>query len=93
MHLHSLTNTGWRSKLIFFYKIVNGLLPDYLYSNLDFSSEENYPLRSAISYKIRPFSSRAKSFKNTFFPYYVNEWNNRKAEIRNAKSVNIFITF
>ena len=43
--LHSLTNKQWRSKLIFFYKIVNGLLQDYLYSYLDFSSEENYPLR------------------------------------------------
>ena len=30
--LHSLTNRRWRNKLIFFYKILNGLLPDYLHS-------------------------------------------------------------
>ena len=29
------------------------------------------------------------SFKNTFFPYCVNEWNNLKADIRNAKSLNV----
>ena len=65
--LHSLTKRRWCSKLIFFYKIVNGLLPNYLYSYLHFSSEEIYPLRSAASSKLRPFSSRTKSFKNTFF--------------------------
>ena len=30
--LHSLTNRRWRNKLIFFYKILNGLLEDYLHS-------------------------------------------------------------
>ena len=87
--LHSLTKRRWHSKLIFFNKIVNGLLPNYLYSYLHFSSEEIYPLRLAASSKLRPFSSRTKSFKNTFFPYCVNEWNNLKADIRNAKSLNI----
>ena len=88
--LHSLTKRRWRSKLIFCYKLVNGLLLDYLYSYLHFSSEEIYPLRSAASSKLRPFSSRTISFKDTFFPYCVNEWNNLKADIRNAKSLNIF---
>ena len=88
--LHSLTNRRSRSKLIFFYNIVNGLLPDYLYSYLHFSSEENYPLRLVDHFLNRPFSSRTISFKNTFFPYCVNEWNNLKADIRNAKLLNIF---
>ena len=34
--LYFLTNRRWKSKLIFFYKIVNGMLPNYLYSFLDF---------------------------------------------------------
>ena len=88
--LHSLTKRRWRSKLIFFYKTVNGLLLNYLYSYLHFSSEEIYPLRSAASSKLIQFSSRTISFKNAFFPYCVNEWNNLKANIRNAKSLNIF---
>ena len=61
----------WHSKLNFFYKIVNGLLQDYLHSNLDFSSEENYPLRSAASFS--PSSSRTKSFKNTFFLQFMTQ--------------------
>ena len=36
--LRSLVERRRGSKLIFFYKIVNGLLPDYLYSYLNFAS-------------------------------------------------------
>ena len=36
--LHSLVKRHWRNKLVFFCKIVNRLLPDYLYSYLDFPS-------------------------------------------------------
>ena len=88
--LHSLAKRRWRSKLIFFYKIVNHLLPDYLYSYLDFYSQENYHLRSASTSAIRPFPSRTKSFKKLFFPYCINEWNNLTVKTRNAKSINIF---
>ena len=34
--------------------------------------------------------SRTKSFKNTFFPYCINEWNNLTVEITNSKSVSAF---
>ena len=80
--LHSQTNRRWRSKLLSFYKTVNELLPDYLCSCLDFSSEENYPFRSAASSNLRPFLSRTKSVKNIFFPYCVNERKNLKTDIR-----------
>ena len=36
----------WYNKLTFFYKIVNGLLPDYLQSYIEPSFQDNYPLRS-----------------------------------------------
>ena len=88
--LYSLTNRRWKSKLIFFYKIVNGMLPNYLYSFLDFPSQENYPLRSASENIIRPIPTRTKTFKNSFFPFCISEWNNLATEIRNAKSINIF---
>ena len=39
---------------------------------------------------IKPSMSRTKSFKNTFFPYCINEWNNLTVEIRNFKSVSAF---
>ena len=79
-----------RSKLTFFYKIVNGLLPKYLYSYLKFPSQENYPLRSALTTKINPIPSRSKTFRKTFFPYCINEWNNLKPEVRNAKQIGVF---
>ena len=47
-------------------------------------------MRSASTCAIRPFPSRTKSFKKSFFPYCINEWNNLTAKIRNAKTINIF---
>ena len=44
--LHSLIKRRWCNKLIFFYKVVNGLLPEYLYSYLDLPCQINYSLRS-----------------------------------------------
>ena len=88
--LHSLVKRRRHNKLISFYKIVNGLLPDYLYSYLDWASQQNYPLRSAKVSKIMSISTRTKSFKKYFFPYFINEWNNLKADIRNTKSISIF---
>ena len=88
--LHKLIERRWRSKLTFFYKIVNGFLPKYLYSYLKFPSQENYRLRSALTTKINPILSRPKTFRKTFFPYCINEWNNLKPEVRNAKQICVF---
>ena len=88
--LHSLIERRWRSKLIFFYKIMNGLLPEYLFSYLDFSTQEKYSLRLSATSMIRHFPSKKKFFKNTFFPYCISEWNKLTVEIKNAKSINIF---
>ena len=54
--LHTLIERRRHSKLAFFYKIVNGLLPRYL------PSQESYPLRSALTTKINPIPSRSKTF-------------------------------
>ena len=45
--LHSLVKRRWHNKLIFFHKIVNRLLPNYLYYYLDLSSQKNYLLISS----------------------------------------------
>ena len=66
------------------------MLPNYLYSILDFPSQENYPLRSAFENITRSIPTRTKTFKNSFFPFCISEWNNLATEIRNAKSINIF---
>ena len=88
--LHSLVKKHWRNKLFFFYKIVNRLQPDYLYSYIDFPSQESYLLRSASACIVRPLPMRTKSFKGTFFRYCINEWNKLKVGVMNAKSINTF---
>ena len=65
-------------------------MPKYPYSYLIFPTQESYPLRSALTNKTNVINSRTKSFKKTFFPYCINEWNNLNAEVRNAKSVKFF---
>ena len=85
--LMSLSKRRWCNKLIFFYKIVNGILPDYLHSCIDFFSQNKYPLRSVSSGKLECIPLRTKSFSKIFFPYCIEEWNTLNPEIRNAKPI------
>ena len=91
--LISLKERRWYNKLIFFYKIVNGLLPKYLQSFLETYSQKTYSLRSQSSDKLKSIPCRTKTFKNTFSPYCIDEWNNLDKEIRNAKSLYKFKKF
>ena len=71
LKLHSLVERRWRNKLILFYKIVNGLLPNgllpNLYSYLKFASQQNYHLRSAKASKIGHISRRMYSRLKSLF--------------------------
>ena len=70
LDLISFSERRWYDKLIFFfYKILNGLLPDYLQSYIEVPSQDNYPLRSSI----KPLPSPSKSFNKAFFPYCIDE--------------------
>ena len=88
--LHSLNKRRWHNKSIFFKKVVNGLLPDYLYSYLDFPSQINYSLRSISASVFKRSLPRTKFLKNTFFLHCVNEWNSFTVQKRNSKSVIAF---
>ena len=85
-----LSKRRWHNKLFFFYRVLNGLLPKYLYLYLTFPTQENCPLRSALTKKTNVIPSRTRTFKKTFFPYGINEWNNLKAKVTNAKSIKFF---
>ena len=87
LNLSSVIKRCWCSKLLFFYKMVNGLLPDYLSWYLDFPSQIKYSLKSVSASVIKPPLPRRKSFKNTFFLHCINERTNLTFEIRNSKSV------
>ena len=86
--LHSLVKRRWRYELVFFYKIVNRSLPDYLYTFLDFPFSRKLFTKIIISLYYKTTSNKNKILQ-TFFPYCINEWNKLKVEIRNAKSINI----
>ena len=60
--LHSLSKKRWRNKLIFFHKMLNRFLPKQLYLYLTFPSQENYPLKSALTNKINFIPSGTKFF-------------------------------
>ena len=64
--LLSLIKRRWCNKIIFFHKIVNGLLPDYLYSYLNFPSQKNYFLRSASASVIKPQEQEQNPLKILF---------------------------
>ena len=88
--LMSLSKRRWYNKLIFFYKIVNGILPGYLHCCIEFFSQNKYPLRSVSSGKLKCIPLRTKSFSKTFSPYCIDEWNKLNPKIRNAKSISKF---
>ena len=71
LSLYSLKERRWYNKLIFFYKIVNGLLPKYLQSFLETYPQKTYSLRSQSSDKLKSIPCGTKTFKNTFFPYCI----------------------
>ena len=39
---------------------------------------------------MNPIPSRSKTFRKKFSPYCINEWNNLKPEVRNAKQIGVF---
>ena len=68
---------------------MNGLLPISIHIWIS-PYQINYSLRSVSASVIKTSLSSTKSFKNNFFPYCINEWNNLTVDIRNSKSVSLF---
>ena len=60
------------------------------------TSRENFPFQEIYLHRlssasiIRQIPTRRNSFKGSFFPYCINEWNKLKLGIKKAKSINIF---
>ena len=77
----------WILKLVFLYKIVTGLSPQYLSRYLNLNISSSYITRSSNLNKIKGIRSRTEQFKYSFFPFCINEWNKLDNMIK--KSVNI----
>ena len=77
-------------KLIFFYKIINDLSPDYLKSYISVSLKKGCQTRSANKNVVKPLPVRTISFQYSYFPYCINQWNRLSDEIKNVNSINKF---
>ena len=97
-HVLLLKEVGWeelhvRRKyhcLVVMFKIQNGLVPTYLSNicplgRLDLA---NYNLRNNAN--IRPFYCRYTSFRKSFFPETVSNWNTLDRNIKESQTTNIF---
>ena len=88
--IESLSNRCWFRKLTFFDKIVEGLSPPYLTKYVNLRSTSNYQTRSGNKNNLQEFSCRTESFKHSFFPFCVREWNKLDNTIRDAESIKQF---
>ena len=64
--------------------------PRYLTKYVNLRSTSNYQTRSANKNNLQEFSCRTESFKHSFFPFCVREWNKLDNTIRDAESVKQF---
>ena len=82
--LESLRDRRWYRRLVSFYNINSGNSPDYLKSLIP---ENQYSYNEARSILFKNFRTRSDYFKNSFFPYCVNEWNKLAQGLKNSQTV------
>ena len=66
--LESLEDRRRSRKIFFLHKIVNGLLPSYLQSYLNYCNDGEYQTRSACQNEMKTLSGRTKAFNSSFYP-------------------------
>ena len=70
--LESLRDGRWCRRLVFFYKVINGLAPTYLNNYLPQDIDVSYNLRRPQV--LHNLVSRTDRFQDSFFPYCVSKW-------------------
>ena len=86
----NLENRQWCRKLTFFYKIVNGLAPKYLANYLNINDEQVYKTRTSEHKNIKRFGTRTENFKQSFFPFCINEWCKLDISLRKVENIKRF---
>ena len=92
------TETGWETlgsrrkthKLTKFYKMKNGLCPDYLASHVPdtVGSVSIYPLRNSSD--LQTLRANSRLYYTSFLPSAVRDWNKLPEQTWNSPSLNIF---
>ena len=85
--LESLCDRRWYRRLVFLFKIINGISPEYLRSFLPENQRSYNPERSNL---FRNITCSTDYFNNSFFPYCVREWNELDPELRKTNSISLF---
>ena len=87
----SLADRRLSRRLIFFYKIINDFAPAYLSNVLPpqrGEEERRAGRRMRPPFRV-PFC-RTERYRDSFFPFCINEWNNLDEHIRNLPSISLF---
>ena len=85
--IESLKFRRWFRKLACFYKIQSTGLPKYLLQLIP-TNNHSYTLRKLLN--IAHYYCRTDTFKNSFFPNVINEWNKLDEEIKGIESFSLF---
>ena len=73
--LELLSDRQWCRKLFFFYKVINNMLPIYLTAYLSNNTPPSLDTKMSYKNAFRTILSRVENFKNTFYPYFISDWN------------------
>ena len=85
----SLSDRRWFRRMTMFYKISNGMTPDYLVKHIPINNPTSVTLRRHAA---KPPFSRTERYDNSFFPYCIKHWNLLDDEIKSLPSLNQFKT-
>ena len=84
--IESMKLRQWFRRLCYFFKIQSSGLPQYLNDLIPKPS-----LRYSTRFSPLPnFKVRTELFRNSFFPYTVNEWNNLHNIMKSSESYSVF---
>ena len=77
-------------RLILFYKMKNGLSPNFLSTLIpqQVTESSSYNLRNAQDY--HPIFARTSLYRNSFLPSVIRDWNNLPITLKNSETLGIF---
>ena len=84
----SLNLRQWRRHLVLFYKVFNLMTSDYTRTPIPTTPELSYSLRTHNI--VGQICARTASYKASFYPHCLSEWNKLDPEIRLSPTINAF---
>ena len=85
--LESLRDRRWYRRLVYFFNIISHKSPDYLHALIP---DKQISYDASRCNLFRMYATHTDYFKNSFFPYCVNEWNKLGCNLRNSVSISKF---